>query len=83
MTKRERHTDTPSSTKRKRDVMRVIEDRYRYLSCTQEQFAKITGVLVQSRVSSLLRGESERFTLDYLLDVVEALGGVVGLEVDL
>ena len=68
--------DTPEQAenmKIRSDLMRSIEDRIRAEGWNQDQAAERFGV-TQPRVSDLMRGKIDKFTIDTLVNMVVAAG---------
>lgn len=62
-------------------LMRAIEEELEKRKLTQEKAAKILGVS-QPRVSDLIRGKIQLFTIDVLINMLEELGKPVSILID-
>ena len=68
--------DTPEQAENMRirsELMRSIETRIRAEGCNRQQAAERIRV-TQSRVSDLMRGKIENFTIDTLVNMIVAAG---------
>ena len=69
------------SLKIRATLMQAIEQEIDKRKLTQEKAAKILGVS-QPRVSDLIRGKIQLFTIDVLINMLEKLGKSVSITID-
>ena len=76
----ENSADDAANMKARSTLMIAISEHIRTRKLTQEQAARLFGV-TQPRVSDLVRGKIERFTIDMLINMLTRAGIRVEIKV--